>query len=117
MSPIDYVMQRVLAALQQQIPEVAFQGTCDLTWQNRKFSGNSLRIARGHLLYHGTMLYRVDLDLDRPLSAARTASTRLSRGSRSSRLRHQHADRSAINSPSIWWASSHAESIDDRRCT
>ena len=56
-------MQRVLTALQKQIPDVAFQGTSDLTWENRKFSGNSLRISRQHLLYHGTVLYRSDLDL------------------------------------------------------
>ena len=59
----QYVMSRVLAALQQQIPEVELQGTCDLTWQNRKFSGNSLRITRQHLLYHGTILSSFDLDL------------------------------------------------------
>jgi len=58
-----YVMQRVLAALQNQIPKVAFQGTSDLTWENRKFSGNSLRISRQHLLYHGTVLHQSDLDL------------------------------------------------------
>ncbi len=56
-----FVMQRVLAAIRSQIPEVVFQGTSDLTWQNRKFSGNSLRIARHHLLYHGTVLYEFDL--------------------------------------------------------
>lgn len=58
-----YVMNRMLEAVQQQLPDVKLQGTCDLTWQNRKFSGNSLRIARGHLLYHGTILYDFDLSL------------------------------------------------------
>lgn len=58
-----FVMQRVLAAIQSQIPAARFQGTSDLTWQNQKFSGNSLRIARQHLLYHGTVLYQADLDL------------------------------------------------------
>jgi lipoate-protein ligase A len=67
----QYVMRRILAALQNQIAEAAFQGTSDLTWQNRKFSGNSLKIARQHLLYHGTILYRADLDLvDRCLKFA-----------------------------------------------
>jgi lipoate-protein ligase A len=58
-----FVIGRVLAAMQRQLPEAEFQGTSDLTWRNRKFSGNSLRIARGHLLYHGTILYGADLDL------------------------------------------------------
>ncbi len=56
-----FVMSRVLAAAQAQVPEVSLQGTCDLTFNNRKFSGNSLRIARSHLLYHGTILYAADL--------------------------------------------------------
>src|SRR5258706_12613484 len=29
----------------------------------RKFSGNSLRVKRTHLLYHGTLLYAFDLGL------------------------------------------------------
>ena len=59
----QYVMTRLLAAVGQQLPGVRFQGTCDLTWRNQKFSGNSLRIARRHLLYHGTILFAADLDL------------------------------------------------------
>jgi lipoate-protein ligase A len=59
----QHVMQRVLRALQQQLPAAMLQGTCDLTWNSRKFSGNSLRIAREHLLYHGTILYDFDLPL------------------------------------------------------
>ena len=58
-----FVIQRVLTALKHQVPAADFQGTSDLTWKNRKFSGNSLRIARNHLLYHGTILYQADLDL------------------------------------------------------
>jgi lipoate-protein ligase A len=57
----QYVMSRVLRALRRQIPAAEYQGTCDLTWQDRKCSGNSLRIARRHLLYHGTILYDFDL--------------------------------------------------------
>jgi lipoate-protein ligase A len=59
----DYVMDRVLAAVAIQVPEARHQGICDLTWQDRKFSGNSLRLARRHLLYHGTVLYDFDLKL------------------------------------------------------
>lgn len=58
----DWVMTRLSAALRNQVPDVSWQGTCDLTFGARKFSGNSLRIARDHLLYHGTILYDADLD-------------------------------------------------------
>jgi lipoate-protein ligase A len=57
-----HVMGRVLQAVQRQVPAVDFQGTCDLTWNHRKCSGNSLRVSRNHLLYHGTVLYGADLD-------------------------------------------------------
>ncbi|TWT72984.1 lipoate--protein ligase family protein [Allorhodopirellula solitaria] len=59
----DYVMQRVLGAVRRQLPDAERLGICDLTWRGRKFSGNSLRVARHHLLYHGTIL--IDADLDR----------------------------------------------------
>lgn len=59
----DYVMQRVHAAVRRQLPVAERSGICDLTWQGRKFSGNSLRVARHHLLYHGTLLLAADLDL------------------------------------------------------
>lgn len=67
----DHVMSRVLESLQLQLPEARLQGICDLTWRNRKCSGNSLRITRKGLLYHGTILYDFDLDLiSQCLSAA-----------------------------------------------
>jgi lipoate-protein ligase A len=56
-------MQRLLAAIYPLVPDVEFQGTCDLTYRKRKFSGNSLRCKRGHLLYHGTLLYDFPLSL------------------------------------------------------
>ena len=59
----EHVMSRVLRAAQQQIAELELQGVCDLTWRNRKCSGNSLRVTRSHVLYHGTLLYDFDLDL------------------------------------------------------
>ena len=59
----DYVMQRVLQALRRQLVDAEFNGTCDLTWKDQKCSGNSLRVARRHLLYHGTLLYDFDLPL------------------------------------------------------
>ena len=55
------VMGRLLNALAPQVPTVQWQGTCDLTVDGRKFSGNSLRVARHHLLYHGTILHSADL--------------------------------------------------------
>ncbi|MDE0862296.1 MAG: lipoate--protein ligase family protein [Rubripirellula sp.] len=59
----QYVMGRVLAAVQQQIPAAKLQGICDLTWQNCKCSGNSLRVTRERILYHGTFLYDFDLSM------------------------------------------------------
>ncbi|MBA2113493.1 lipoate--protein ligase family protein [Bremerella alba] len=59
----QYVMGRLQKTLAGQVPEVDFQGTCDLTLDGRKFSGNSLRCKRSHLIYHGTLLYDFDLDL------------------------------------------------------
>ena len=56
-----WVMTRLLAAIKRQKPDATWQGTCDLTLDNRKFSGNSLRVARDHILYHGTLLYAADL--------------------------------------------------------
>lgn len=58
-----YVMQRVQAAVEPFCPEVDIQGICDLTLDDRKVSGNSLKVARRHFLYHGTLLYDFDLPL------------------------------------------------------
>ncbi len=59
----DHVMAQVLHAARDQVPETELQGICDLTWQNRKCSGNSLRVTRRHVLYHGTILHDADLQL------------------------------------------------------
>ncbi|XZE53219.1 lipoate--protein ligase family protein [Planctomycetaceae bacterium SH139] len=59
----DFIMTTLTAAIASRVPEVRFQGTCDLTYRDRKFSGNSLRVAREHILYHGTLLYDADLPL------------------------------------------------------
>ncbi|EAQ82205.1 lipoate--protein ligase family protein [Blastopirellula marina] len=58
-----YVMEKMLAALAPHVAGVTFQGTCDLTWNNQKFSGNSLRVKRDHVLYHGTLLYDFPLEM------------------------------------------------------
>jgi lipoate-protein ligase A len=59
-----YVLGRMAAALASLAPGVAVSGTSDLTVPAslngappRKFSGNSLRLKRHRLLYHGTILY------------------------------------------------------------
>jgi lipoate-protein ligase A len=66
----DYVLDRIVAAIREHVPQVAKAGTSDLvlltgtsTNTARKFSGNSLRVKRTHFLYHGTLLYDFDLAL------------------------------------------------------
>ena len=68
------VMSRVALATQKslnafQIPlTVDLQGTCDLTIDSQKFSGNALRCKRNVMLYHGTILISMSLDwIDRYL--------------------------------------------------
>ncbi|MBX7164858.1 MAG: hypothetical protein K1X74_00795 [Pirellulales bacterium] len=55
------VLGRLVEALARRWPGVARRGTSDLAWHERKFSGNSLRVRRTHVLYHGTLLYGFDL--------------------------------------------------------
>lgn len=57
-----YVLGRHVAALRALAPDIRRQGTSDLAVRDRKVSGNSLRIKRSHLLYHGTLLYDFSLD-------------------------------------------------------
>ncbi|MGI9518974.1 MAG: lipoate--protein ligase family protein [Pirellulaceae bacterium] len=57
----QFVMGRLVDAFAGAEMAVEFHGTCDLTWQGRKFSGNSLRCRRNSLLYHGTLLYDFSL--------------------------------------------------------
>lgn len=62
------VMTRVSNAVSSALNEInltgdiALQGTCDLTWDDAKFSGNALRCKRKFMLYHGTIL--IDMPLD-----------------------------------------------------
>ena len=71
-----FVLSRMAGALQDldggrrgvSAPEPSQAGTSDLAIHkkgagNLKFSGNSLRAKRTHLLYHGTLLYDFDLSL------------------------------------------------------
>jgi lipoate-protein ligase A len=68
-----FVLNRLresLAASQGKPNAISRAGTSDLVIRDdrspslvRKFSGNSLRMKRTHLLYHGTLLYGFDLSL------------------------------------------------------
>ena len=57
------VMERLQASLERLGVATRWQGTCDLTCQNRKVSGNALRCKRNWLVYHGTLLCGMELDL------------------------------------------------------
>jgi lipoate-protein ligase A len=57
------VLGTLAAALKPFLPEVCCSGISDLAINGRKFSGNSLRCRRDHLLYHGTILYEFPLEL------------------------------------------------------
>ena len=57
-----FVMSTIQAAIGSLGIQVEFQGTSDLTINNRKFSGNALRCKKDWLLYHGTLLYDMNLD-------------------------------------------------------
>src|SRR5262245_6951813 len=58
-----HVLGIVRAALASFASGVEHAGTSDLTIDGKKFSGNSVRCKRDHLLYHGTLLYAFDLVL------------------------------------------------------
>jgi lipoate-protein ligase A len=63
------VMNRIQAAVQQTLVatgilgNVELKGTCDLTLNDRKFSGNALRCKRNWMLYHGTIIYSMELEM------------------------------------------------------
>lgn len=60
----QFVLGNIARSLQQVVPTVARCGISDLTLGGQmKFSGNSLRASRSHLLYHGTLLYDFPLAL------------------------------------------------------
>jgi len=60
-----FVLERHVTALRPSGFQVGTAGTSDIVFGEppRKFSGNSLRCKRTHLLYHGTLLYNFDLSL------------------------------------------------------
>ena len=58
-----FVLGTLASALRPLVPEVACRGISDVAVGNMKFSGNSMRCKREHLLYHGTLLYDFPLEL------------------------------------------------------
>lgn len=65
-SPLEahrFVLTQIEKALQSSVPDVEFCPPSDLAYCGRKFSGNSIRIKRKYLLYHGTILYRFPLEI------------------------------------------------------
>jgi lipoate-protein ligase A len=56
-----FMMHTLTRALSVDGLMIAVHGICDLVHDGRKFSGNSLRCKRQHLLYHGTLLYDYQL--------------------------------------------------------
>jgi lipoate-protein ligase A len=58
-----FVLSRLREALLPLVAGVQLCGTSDLAMGEHKFSGNSLRCKRNHLLYHGTLLYDFELSL------------------------------------------------------
>ena len=72
-----FVRHRLVDSLAPLVSGIRAVGTSDLAMQTgdsslRKFSGNSLRAKRTHLLYHGTLLYDFNLDLLAQLLATPT---------------------------------------------
>ncbi len=61
-----FVLGTLAAALEPLAPGVRCRGVSDLAIGDvlsKKFSGNSVRLKRNHLLYHGTLLYDFPLEL------------------------------------------------------
>ncbi len=58
-----FVLGTIAAALRPLVPQVVCRGTSDLAIGQLKFSGNSIRCKRDHLLYHGTLLCSFPLEL------------------------------------------------------
>ncbi|MCA9132751.1 MAG: hypothetical protein KDA45_06340 [Planctomycetales bacterium] len=55
-----WVMGHIADAVRPLQPEVEVNGTCDLVIRGRKVGGNSLRLVRHWMLYHGSLLLDVD---------------------------------------------------------
>jgi lipoate-protein ligase A len=59
-----FIMDRLRTALQPAVSgTLAVEGHTDLTLDGRKFSGNAQRRRSGSVLFHGTMLLSMDLEI------------------------------------------------------
>lgn len=58
----EYVMTRMKEAIASLGISVEINGVSDLTFEGKKFSGNSMRCVKDRFLYHGTMICQ-DFDL------------------------------------------------------
>lgn len=58
-----FVLGTTAKALRELVPGTEHRGTSDLALGVHKFSGNSVRCKRRHFLYHGTLLYALDVRL------------------------------------------------------
>lgn len=61
----SFVMTRMQSALRSAGIETEMNGTSDLTFgpAAKKFSGNAMRAKRNWMIYHGTLLCKMDLEL------------------------------------------------------
>jgi lipoate-protein ligase A len=60
------ILRKLVRSLRPRLPSATVAGTSDLVLEAElscKFSGNSLRCRRRYLLYHGTLLYGMPLEL------------------------------------------------------
>ncbi len=58
-----FVLGALAAALHRHVAGVEHRGISDLAVVDHKFSGNALRCRRTHLLYHGTLLFDMPLEI------------------------------------------------------
>ena len=84
-----FALEMLAAALRPLAAGINRRGTSDLAVADRKVSGNSLRVKRRHLLYHGTLLIRFPLGVDRPGALDAAAAAWISPASFARRLRGQ----------------------------
>jgi lipoate-protein ligase A len=108
-----FVLGRMARALAPLVAGVACAGTSDLVLLGdngeppRKFSGNSLRVKRRRLLYHGTVLYDFALDrVDRWLAAPVREPAYRARRTHGAFLTNLPAPRNAIEAAlvDVWQA-------------
>jgi lipoate---protein ligase len=57
-----FVLETIAESIGRVVNGIACAGISDLVIGDKKFSGNSLRCKRNHLLYHGTLLYQFPIE-------------------------------------------------------